>query len=330
MHDTSAHTWAEGSDIVYPLDNVIQPFQIDASRLRGRLVKLGPVLDDILTRHAYPHAVAHALGELLALAALLGDMMKFDGIFTLQMRGEGAIKLMVVDITSAGILRGYASFDEEKVAGLGEGPHTVGALFGDGHLALTVDQGAEMERYQGIVNLEGDSLVDVVNHYFRQSEQIDTGITVAVAQVDGRHPLPEGREGAGWRAAAMMLQRLPEEGGHALADASASSAEDGWRRAMVMLSTVTEQESLDPQLPPNDLLFRLFHEDGVRVFRPSTVVRGCRCSEERIASVLRGVPRAELEELKENGVVDVTCEFCSTHYIFDDAKLDALTAEPVA
>ncbi|PWC52910.1 Hsp33 family molecular chaperone [Azospirillum sp. TSO22-1] len=297
------------------VDDLVQPFQIEASHLRGRMVRLGPALDEILARHAYPDAVAKFLGETMTLAVLLSSMLKYEGIFTLQTKGDGPIKLMVVDVTSVGDVRAYAQFDEEELRKAGDDVDIAPApaLLGKGHIAFTVDQGQHTDRYQGIVELYGKTLADCVQHYFRQSEQIDTGLTVTVGKSDQGH----------WRAGGIMLQRLPEQQPGAGVQLS-SDAEDGWRRAMVLMASTTSDELLDPDLRANELLFRLFHEDGVRVWPPSHLRFGCRCSRERVVTMLSNLPRAEVETMKVDGTdeVEVVCQFCSTAYRFDDAALD--------
>ena len=239
------------------VDDLVQPFQIEATHLRGRMVRLGPALDEILARHAYPDVVAKFLGETMTLAVLLSSMLKYEGIFTLQTKGDGPIKLMVADVTSVGDVRAYAQFDEEELRKAGDDVDIAPApaLLGKGHIAFTVDQGQHTDRYQGIVELYGKTLADCVQHYFRQSEQIDTGLTVAVDRNDQGH----------WRAGGIMLQRLPEQQ-PGIAPQLSSDAEDGWRRAMVLMASTTADELLAPDLRANDLLFRLFHEDGVRVW----------------------------------------------------------------
>lgn len=300
-------------------DDLVQPFQIDPFRLRGRLVRLGPLLDEILTRHAYPEPVAVMLGEAIALAVALAGALKYDGVFTLQTKGDGPIRLLVADVTTAGAVRGYAQFDEAKLAkamAAGEVANSVPRLLGAGYLAFTVDQGEHAERYQGIVELQGASLAECTHHYFRQSEQVEAGIKVAVARV-----ADAGGGKPSWRGGSLMIQRLPP-GGQAAAQ---EAAEDGWRRAMILMSSCTAQELVDPALTPETLLLRLFHEDGVRVYRRHALTARCRCSRERVERVLRMLPADELGALTtEDGDVVVTCEFCSTRYRFDDAAVHAL------
>jgi molecular chaperone Hsp33 len=290
-------------------DDIVQPFQIDVSDLRGRLVRVGPVLDEILSKHAYPEPVARLLGETITLAITLAGALKYEGIFTLQTKGDGPISLMVADVTSTGDVRGYAQFDAERLTAADTGSAApVPTLLGTGYIAFTVDQGEHTERYQGIVELSGETLSDCIQHYFRQSEQLDTGIKVAVAFTD-----------VGWRGGALMLQRLPED---QIQQTLGSDVADDWRRAMVLMGTCTDRELLDPNLSANDLLFRLFNEDGVRVWAPTDLNASCRCSRERVATVLASLPRDEIADLKVNGNVEVTCEFCNSTYTFDDAQLD--------
>ena len=288
-------------------DDLVQPFQIEASGLRGRLVRLGGAVDDILGQHEYPEPVATLLGEAVVLASILASALKYDGIFTLQTKGDGPVPLMVVDLTSTGDLRGYARFDADRLAA--EAGRDVAALIGKGVLAFTVDQGDFTDRYQGIVELSGATLADCLQHYFRQSEQIDAGIVISA-----------GRSGDRWRAGGVMIQRLPD----AQRTMPASDREDDWRRAMILLGSATDAELLDPALAANGLLFRLFHEDGVRVFAPVGLRAACRCSRQRVADMLASLPRTEVEAMKEDGAVAVQCEFCNNTYQFDDDQLEAV------
>lgn len=297
-------------------DDLVLPFLLEVPALRGRLVRMGPLIDQILSRHDYPEPVAGLLGELLTLAGVLSTLLKYNGIFTLQVKGDGPVSLMVADRSSDGELRGYADFDPEQLEALLTAPdRTPGtaALLGRGHMAFTYDQGVGTERYQGIVELAGESLVEIMQHYFRQSEQLPTALALAAARVGGA-----------WRAGGLMLQQVPE----ALADGAAPGREqeDHWRRAVLLMATCENAELLDPALTPNDLLYRLFSEERVRVFEPRPLKTGCRCSRARIETVLRSMPRDEVEEMKVEGEVVVTCQFCNLHYRFDQAALDGLYA----
>ena len=287
--------------------DIIQPFQIEGQEVRGRLVRLGDVADEILTRHDYPEAVARQLAEMMALASVLAAALKYEGIFTLQAKGDGPLNLMVVDLTSAGAMRGYAQFDAAAVAALAPEQQNLPRLMGTGYLAFTVDQGEYTDRYQGIVELTGGSLGESIHHYFRQSEQMQAGFKLAAAKIDGK-----------WRSGALMLQRLPvAEGGEIAGDI----AEDAWRRVFALMASCTDQELIDIELPVETLLYRLFHEDGVRVFTRQGVEAKCRCSRERVDTVLRSLGTAELEDMWVDGRITVTCEFCNTGYIFTPEQL---------
>ena len=298
-------------------DDLIQPFQIDPFALRGRLVRLGPAVDRILSQHDYPEPVATILGEAITLAVVLSGMLKYDGIFTLQTKSDGPVRLIIADVSTQGAVRGYAQYDRERldaVASRIPGPNaapnpSVPDLMGGGYIAFTVDQGEHTERYQGIVELTGATLAECAQHYFRQSEQIQAGIKLAVAR--------SGDNGA-WRAGGLMLQRVPPEGGYTVI---ADDVEDGWRRAMVLMSSATPDELVDPQLSPHRLLFRLFHDEGVRVYDTLPVAARCRCSRERIAGILRSLPPDDIAEIRQDKVTTVTCEFCNTRYEFTAAEL---------
>ena len=298
-------------------DDLVQPFRIDPFALRGRLVRLGPALDRILSQHAYPEPVAAMLGEAITLAVVLAGALKYDGIFTLQTKGDGPIRLIVADVSTDGAVRGYAQYDQEKLdAVTGEtaaaAALSVPRLLGVGYIAFTVDQGEDTDRYQGIVELAGATLADCAQHYFRQSEQIQAGIKLAVGQTG---------PGGAWRAGGMMLQRVPPEGGYGVI---ADDVEDGWRRAMVLMSSATSGELVNPDLAPHRLLFRLFHEDGVRVYDTHPLEARCRCSRERIETILRAFPAAEIDDMRKERVTTVTCEFCSRRYTFDSDELARL------
>jgi molecular chaperone Hsp33 len=295
-------------------DDVIQPFQLDPFALRGRLVRLGPTVDRILAQHDYPKPVATLLGEAITLAVLLAGALKYDGVFTLQTKGDGPVRLLVADVKTDGAVRGYAQYDATRLGDIeqgddGESP-SVPELLGSGYIAFTVDQGDDTERYQGIVSITGSTLAECAQHYFRQSEQLQAGLKLAVGRT--------GEEGT-WRAGGLMLQRVPPEGGHA---PIGDDVEDAWRRVMVLMSTTTPAELVAPDLPPRRLLWRLFHEEGVRVYQTHPVEARCRCSRERIAGILRAFPMDEIDEMKKEAITTVTCEFCNTRYEF--------TAEDIA
>jgi molecular chaperone Hsp33 len=305
--------------------DAVLPFQLDALGVRGRLVRLGPALDAVIARHDYPLAVARPLAEAMVLCACLATSLKYDGIFTLQITGDGPIRLLVTDLTTDGALRGYAQFDSWKLAvALGAGNHDVPdgyvpKLFGRGRLAFTVDQGQHTERYQGVVPLEGATLSDCAHTYFRQSEQLPTGIKISARR-------SETGGAAHWQAAALMVQQMPEfDAGRIGIDLE--QREDDWRKAVILMASATDNEMLDATLPGETLLYRLFHQERPRQFERRRFVARCRCSRARIDRVLRAIKRSELDDLRDkNGRVSVKCEFCSTEYTYDDGDLDRIYA----
>ena len=300
-----------GSDLTTDL---VQPFQLEIANVRGRAVRLHRLLSDVLSRHDYPPQVEQIVAEAIISAVLLASLLKYDGVFTFQAKGDGPVSLLVADVTSGGDVRAYARFERDRLP-QAETPVDVGQMLGKGYLAFTVDQGENTESYQGIVALTGENLTDCLAHYFEQSEQLSTSLRLAAR----RYP-------DGWRAGAVLIQRLPEDDAGRVIKSPAEDEED-WRRATILMNSVAEVELLDRTLHLNNLLFRLFHEERVRVTAPHAVQRGCRCSEARVKQVLRSLPRAELADLKVDGAVVVTCEFCSDSYHFDDAALDRLFSE---
>ena len=295
-----------------PTTDLIQPFQLDLANVRGRAARLAAVLDELLGLHDYPRVVEQIVAEAAVATVLLASLLKYDGVFTLQAKGDGPISLMVVDVTTVGDLRAYARFDADRLPPVTQHAD-VATLFGRGYLALTVDQGDDSEGYQGIVALADGGLEASLAHYFEQSEQLSTTAKLAARKY------PDG-----WRAGAVLIQHLPEEDEGRVAKSPADNAED-WRRASILLGSVADVELLDRTLDLNSLLYRLFHEEDVRVFTPTAVQRGCRCSAERVERVLRSIPREELEDLRvDDGAVVVTCEFCSTAYRYDEAALAKL------
>jgi molecular chaperone Hsp33 len=305
---------AEGRiELNIPADDLILPFQAEQADVSGRLVKLGPVVDTILSRHDYPEAVSQLLGEAVALTALLGAALKFEGKFILQASTDGPVDLLVADYQVPGGLRGYARFSPEQAATLPPD----GRLLGEGHLAMTIDRGLDTERYQGAVPLEGDSLTEAADTYFRQSEQLPTFIRLAVA----RHYRPGQLGGRPWtwRAGGLLVQKLTREGGRGPAR-EAAFAEEDWTRARTLAETVEDHELLDPLLPPDRLLYRLFHEEQVRAFRAVPLESYCSCSRGRVEELLKRFSAEDLADMVVDGEVWVTCEFCNSRYHFDPAS----------
>lgn len=314
-------------------DDAVLPFAVDALDLRGRVVRLGPAIDALLGRHDYPPAVSRLLAEAVALTALIGTSMKFQGRFILQTQSDGPVGMLVVDFEAPDALRACARFDAGAVAAaVAAGKDRPEDLLGRGHLAMTVDQGAHMSRYQGIVELDGRSLEEAAHGYFLQSEQIPTRVRLAVAEVLTRDPGHEPRRA--WRAGGLFLQFLPESSeraghrdlhpGDAPEGAPAAVEEDdAWVEAQSLAGTVEDVELTDPAVSAETLLYRLFHERGARVFEPQPLVERCRCSRDSVKAMIASFSPAERVDMVENGRIGVTCEFCSTHYDFDPQEFEA-------
>lgn len=312
-------------------DDHVVPFEVSALDARGRIVQLGPVLDAILSRHAYPEPVARLLAEAAALTVLLGTSLKFQGKFILQARSDGPVDLLVADFATPRSLRAYARFDKDRLdAAIAAGRTAPADLLGKGVLALTIDQGAHMQRYQGIVELDGTSLEDAARTYFRQSEQIPTDVRLAVARQMVRGEGGEGR----WRAGGLLAQFLPAAperlrlpdlpGGDGDNGDAPDVTDDSWAEVQALLATVEADELLDPTVGSERLLYRLFHEHGVRVFDGVAVADECSCSREKIRSILDGFTAEEIEESTEDGAIHVSCEFCSQSYSFKPADFAAV------
>lgn len=313
-------------------DDVVVPFTLDKLDCRGRSVRLGEAIDAILNRHDYPAPVARLLGEAVVLASLIGSSLKFEGRFILQTQTDGPVNMIVVDLDAPDGLRGYARFDHDELLKASEaGKTSPGELLGKGHLAMTVDQGKNMERYQGIVALEGDSLEGVAHHYFMQSEQIPTLVRMAVAEHTSR-----GDTRARWRAGGLLVQHLPNGEESTMPDlpgngdfddedmADSNHVEsDHWTEAKSLLGTVDDAELVDPDLSPERLLFRLYHETGVRVFTAEHLEERCTCSPERIESMLQNsFSSEERADMATDGEIEVVCEFCSTAYHFNPHQFE--------
>jgi molecular chaperone Hsp33 len=287
-------------------DDLVASFQIEGWPVRGRITRLGASVHEVLTRHDYPEPVANLLGEACALAALVGSSLKFEGRLIVQAQGDGPVSYVVCDYDTTGQFRGYCRFDADRVAEVSTGFIRPGArtLLGDGLFIMTVDQGEDMERYQGITQIEGETLALCAEQYFAQSEQVPTRIRLAVGQVDVG-------EGMTWRAGGLMIQNIAS-------DDARGSTEDVWTRAEALFQTTGEDELVDPTLPSETLLWRLFNEDGVRVFVPMALKAFCRCSEARIATVIESFTADEKAEMVEDdGKIRVTCEYCSRVYAID-------------
>ena len=285
-------------------DDLVAPFQIETQPVRGRVARLGAAIDEVLTRHAYPEAVANLLGEACALAALVGSSLKFEGRLIVQAQGDGPVSYVVADYDTEGALRGYCRYDADRLAALptdGFKPQGAKALLGKGVFIMTIDQGPDTERYQGVTPIEGETLALCAERYFAQSEQTPTRVRLAVGQSDTG-------SGPKWRAGGILLQNIAE-------DDSRGETAEAWREAQFLFETIGEDELVDPTLTPETLLYRLFHEQGVRLFTAQPLKAFCRCNEERILTVLKSFGAAERAEMVEaDGAIHVTCEYCSRVY----------------
>jgi molecular chaperone Hsp33 len=309
-----------------PTEDAILPFEVASLDLRGRVVRLGAALDQTLANHDYPAPVAKLLGEAIVLTVLLGSSLKFDGRFILQTQTDGPVRMLVVDFNSPGRIRACARFDRTRVeAAIAARAASAGELLGSGHLAMTIDQGPDMSRYQGLVALSGGGLEDAAHEYFLRSEQIPTRVRLAVAEeISADTTGPRHR----WRAGGMLLQFLPKKAErmrgpdldpgdapegtapHAMAE------DDAWVAGRSLIATVADIELIDPELSSERLLYRLFHEHGVRVFRAVAVEAKCSCSRQSVEAMLKSFSQDDRDHMVENGVISVTCEFCSSTYVF--------------
>ena len=305
-------------DFNFAGDDAVVPFEVEGLDARGRSVQLGAVVDTILARHQYPEPVARLLAEVMVLTALLGTSLKFDGKFILQTSTDGPVNLLVADFQTPSGLRAYARFDDEKLEqAIKDGKVAPEQLLGKGTLALTIDQGAHMQRYQGIVALDGSNLEEIARNYFDQSEQIPTDVRLAVATLVDRNS--EGQPKQSWRAGGVLVQHLPK----ASLDIDEKKQEkskvtdNNWTEVKALTQTIESAELTDPQVGTERLLYRLFHEHGVRVFQPTPIVDHCSCSRKKVENVLKNFSAEELDPSIENGEITVKCEFCSTVYRFN-------------
>lgn len=329
--DSTRDTARKLGEFGYAGDDHVVPFEVGPLDIRGRTVQLGPILDSLLKRHNYPEPVARLLAEACVITVLLGTSLKFEGKFILQTRTDGPVDMLVADFSTPGSLRAYARFNAARVetavdAGKADGP----GLLGTGVLALTIDQGEYTQRYQGIVELDGISLEEAARRYFRQSEQIPTELRLAVAR-----QRRAGDRDEHWRAGGLLAQFLPQSpermrvpdihggDGDPRGSGEDQPADEAWREVLSLMATVEPAELTDPMVGAERLLYRLFHEHGVRVFDSVVVEDSCSCSRDKIKGVLQGFTAEEIVESVEDGRITVACEFCSTAYEFDPAEFAA-------
>lgn len=311
------------------VDDVVTPFEVAKLDLRGRVVRLGALVDDILGHHQYPAPVAKLLGQAIVLTVMLGSGLKVDGRLILQTSTDGPVRMLVVDFVMPDKVRAYARFDAARVEAAGD---DIGKLLGNGHLAMTIDQGADTNRYQGLVALKGGNLEDAAHEYFANSEQIPTRVRLAVAE---EFHAAAGGPRHKWRAGGILLQFLP----HAperlrVADIAPGDAppgtephsvkeDDAWTEGRALMETVEDLELVDPSLSSERLLYRLFHEPGVRVFKNVGIVAQCTCSRPRVEAMLKSFSQDDRDHMVENGQISVTCEFCNSKYEFAPGDVGA-------
>ncbi len=298
-------------DLVVPRG--VLPFHLANQPVRGRLVRLGGLADAILTRHALHPAVTRLLGEALALTAGLAAALKYQGSFSLQAKGDGIVPMLLVDCTDSGALRGYVRVDTEELTKLlpYDPDPSAAALLGKGYLAFTCDQGPDMERYQGIVAIEGITMAAMTQSYFRTSEQLKAHVVLACGQTP-----------AGWRASALILEKVASEGGIG-GQVDAEADEESWRTALALAGTLTPAELLDDGLSSEALLHRLFHLEGLALGQARALAFGCRCSRAKLAGVLSGFSAEDLDHMAEDGTITMTCEFCNIGFGFSRAEVQA-------
>lgn len=301
-----------GTPIGNITDNCVTVFQLEGQPVRGRAVRLGSALDGAITAR-YPDIVARMLGEAMLVGALVAQSLKFEGRLVIQCHGtnKGAISLLMADCTSSGNIRGYARWDADKLKEIELDNRAPGAntLLGGGTFSMTIDQGPDMDLYQGLAEIEGESLSACAEHYFQQSEQIPTKIRLACGQsVD--------ETGSHWRGGGMIIQKVAN-------DESRADTDDAWNTACSLFATLSDAELIDPDLSQNSLLFRLFHEGGVRVIGAHDVKAQCACSRERLYTTLKSFDANAISDMAEDGIITANCEFCNTDYVFTLEDLSA-------
>lgn len=284
-------------DLVVPRG--VTGFYLRGRPVRGRLVRLGALAEVLLDRHDNPDLIKSLTGEAMALAATLAAGLKFHGSFSVQAKGDGPVTLLIADCTDTGALRGYAKYDPERLDACDT---RAGSLLGQGYMAFTVDKGQASDRYQGLVGIEGDTLTAMAAHYFATSEQIPTHLHLACE-----------RTARGWRAGALIIQRIAAEGG----DLSVDDPEDAWQTALALAGTLTDTELLDETVTPEQLLYRLFHGEDLSSERPRALAYGCRCSRAHLSGILAGFAEDDLADMAEDGVITMTCEFCNLDFRFE-------------
>lgn len=322
-----------GSKIAW--DDTILPFQLDASDIRGRVVRLDGVLDQILSQHDYPSVIEALVAEVALITALIGQSIKLRWKLSVQIRGDGPARIVAADYYApqaegeTARMRAYASFDAERLAAEQGAAAAPVDLIGKGYFAILIDQGPDMVPYQGITPLTGAPLVECAQTYFAQSEQLATRFALAFGQSQAPG------EALSWRAGGVMLQHLPDaEPLKGDAEASSStgllSSDDildgaraeNWTRVNTLLNTVEEMELVGPHVQPTEMIYRLFHEEQPRVYDPQVVRFGCGCSADRVRDAMSIYSAKDIRSMTTaEGMVTADCQFCGAHYELDPATL---------
>ncbi|MGY6634036.1 MAG: Hsp33 family molecular chaperone HslO [Alkalilacustris sp.] len=322
-----------GSQIAW--DDTVLPFQLDRPDIRGRVARLDGTLDRILSQHAYPTAIEALVAEAALLTALIGQTIKLRWRLSLQIRGDGPARLIATDYfapAEAGAparIRAYASFDETRLQADVADPFS---QIGRGYFAMIIDQGRGTAPYQGITPIAGGSLAACAETYFAQSEQLPTRFALGYGPQTART----------WRAGGVMLQRLPKASPHVSGEGGSGegglltptdmldpSEEENWSRANLLLDTVEKDELTGPAVQATDLLVRLFHEEGPRVFDPQPVQFGCTCSHDKVRQSLSIYSAKDIGTMTTpQGTVTADCQFCGAHYVFDPATLGFEATRP--
>lgn len=290
-------------------------FNLDNNLFRGRIVRLDKVMREILSRKSYSDNVGAAVAETTALGILLASLMKFNGLFTLQMQGDGPLSILVADVTSEGMVRASAKYDEKAIEDAQALRKTEGEVeqtphwLGHGSLIFTIDQGNNTDLYQGIVDLQGKTLAECALRYFKNSEQIDTHLHLYLK-----------KSGEIWKSGGILIQKMPSTGGNK-SEEDENQLSELWNEDKILMDSLTKEEIFDNELSLEDILYRLFHEHQVRVVKENEYHFGCRCHREKLLNTLSTMKAEDIEDMAENGKITATCNFCGEVYSFDKGEL---------
>ena len=288
----------------------IRPFLLSEGLFRGNVVKISDAVKETVRRKSYPLPVAALLAETQTAAALMSSALKYDGVFTLQIKGDGALQTLVTDITSEGKIRSYARYDEQAVAEITQDEikerGSVPTLLKSGYISFTIDINGGTDRYQGSVELQGKNIADCALQYFKQSEQIDTVLKIAVDTSNGVENI---------KAAGIMLQQMPAFGGNKIGlSKSPEDIREEWNTDVILLSSLKNSEMTSDKISADKLLYMIYNEQEITVFDEKTLSFACRCSKERIKAVLASFNENDFNEVFKNGKTEVACEFCGEKY----------------